>query len=83
MSKFYRVKPDVVQAVQYNGKNEAEVFELIGEGNGFYNHSNGLWIFLKDKQKRVDVHDYVVRTSSGDLKLFEPKDFNIEYESVL
>ncbi len=82
MAKFYRIKPDVAQVVQYNGTNANEVFDLIGEQSGFYNKSNGLWMYRNYGQTKVDVNDYIVRTSLGDVKVYDPVEFNKMYEAL-
>ncbi len=72
-----------VQAVQFNGENANEILDLIGKGNAFYNRSNGLWIFLSYGQKKVHIDDYVVLSEDKTIRMYDPVEFNKEFELVL
>jgi hypothetical protein len=71
-----------VQAVQFNGENANEILDLIGKGNAFYNRSNGLWVFLPHAQKKVHVNDYVVLSEDKTIRMYDPIDFDKEFEPV-
>ena len=71
-----------LQAIQFNGQNADEILDFIGRDNAFHNRSNGLWVFLPHGHKRVHVDDYVLLTEDGSIKIYDPVEFNKDFEPV-
>ncbi len=69
-----------VQAIQFNGENINEILDLIGKTSAFYNRSNGLWVFLPTSQKKVHINDYVVFSEDKTIRMYDPIDFDKEFE---
>lgn len=96
MTKKYRKKPVVIEAVQWNGDNELELKEFVGENliidliREPLITENGIipkWVELKIKtlEGTMDVSngDYVIKGIKGEFYPCKPDIFESSYEEVL
>lgn len=72
-----------LQAIQFNGQNADEILDFIGRDNAFHNRSNGLWVFLPHGHKKVHINDYVALSEDKTIRMYDPVEFNKEFELVL
>lgn len=91
MVKFYRIKPEVVQAVQWTGDNidELSQFTTIGDSTPlvfkYYTPDGEELRLLKDNYNDstlISEGYYVVKDTSGNFNVFSPELFKKTYESV-
>lgn len=79
----YKEKPVVVEAVQYNGHNIDTIWEAFGttaiHGR---DENNPDWLIVATPfgDRNVHVGDWIIKTSKGDLKVLDPKNFDARYE---
>jgi hypothetical protein len=66
--RFYKKKPDTIQAIKYNGSNIKDIRKFMGED--------------KDSFIYVNEDEYVVRFTNGDFEIFSEKAFKESFESV-
>ena len=88
MRKF-RQKPVVVEAVQFVGENEPEIWDFLGdsyhsssdfgtsEGN-----STSITIKTPEGEKDVDMGDWIIKGVGGDVYPCKPDIFEQTYELV-
>jgi len=91
MVGFYRIKPEVVQAVQWTGDNMDELsqFTTIGDSTPLvfkYYTPDGeeLHLFKNNYNDSTLVSEgyYVVKDTNGNFNVFSPEMFKRNYESV-
>ena len=92
---FYKKKPVVIQAIQWRGDNQQELFHFLGhkedmnyfdpQGNhNFYiNSSNELVIKTLEGDIRGAVNDYIIRGVKGEFYPCKPDIFHETYETVV
>jgi hypothetical protein len=83
MPKSYRKKPVVVEAVQWDGKNQ---FEITSFCKSCYFTSYGtvkdLFIDTLEGDMKVAIGDYIIKGVEGEFYPCKPKIFKLTYEIV-
>ena len=90
MVAFYRIKPEVVQAVQWTGDNmdELSMFTTVkGIPKVFMNYvseAKELRLITADSKYSILISegDYVIKDTSGEFTVLNPEIFKKTYESV-
>ena len=91
MVAFYRIKPEVVQAVQWTGDNMDELTQFTSRADGIpavfkYFNPNGeeLRLFKENYKDSTLVSEgyYIVKDTSGNFSVFSPELFKKKYEAV-
>ena len=92
MTHKYRKKPVEIEAIQWKGDNQEEVFAFLGytgetdlaisTPHFFYNPSNGLWILTLEGQMRASKHDYIIKEVKGEYYPCKPDIFEMTYDEV-
>lgn len=78
----YRIKPLVIDAIQWTGDNYAEVFEFT-EGNAYPTKSHSDTLALSpDGEVKVEKGNYIIRNREGNYVLCDEDIFNMIYEPV-
>lgn len=88
----YRKKPVEIEAVQWKGNNQEEVFAFLGYHGDvtiaistptfFYNPSNGLWLLTLEGQLRASKNDYIIKGVKGEFYACKPDIFLMTYDKV-
>jgi len=63
---FYRKKPDVIQAVQYNGDNVKEILDFVGTDNFMFPFKT----------------DFIVKHTDGKFEVYTKEIFTHFYEKL-
>jgi hypothetical protein len=83
MPKSYRKKPVVVEAVQWDGKNQ---FEIMSFCKNCYFTSYGavkdLFIDTLEGDMQAAIGDYIIKGVAGEFYPCKPKIFELTYEIV-
>ena len=83
MPKSYRKKPVVIEAVQWDGKNQ---FEIMNFCKSCYFTSYGtvkyLFIDTLEGDMQATVGDYIIKGVEGEFYPCKPKIFELKYEIV-
>lgn len=84
---YYRRKPVIVQAIQYDGTNATEILDWIetcwpGMAPAFIDRTGKLFLETGEGDRRVDADDFVVRDTRGAFFSVKPAIFAATYESV-
>jgi hypothetical protein len=83
MPKSYRKKPVVIEAVQWDGKNQ---FEIMNFCKSCYFTSYGtvkdLFIDTLEGDMQATVGDYIIKGVEGEFYPCKPKIFELTYEIV-
>jgi hypothetical protein len=79
----FRKKPVVIEAVQFNGKNDLEVSAFVGE-NGYDPTENGpSWVIRTlEGEMRADPGDWIIKGVQGEFYPCKPDIFEATYEAV-
>lgn len=77
---LYRKKPVIVEAVQWNGRNEMEIARFIG-GN-LEMDDDGLLIHTLEGTMKASVGDYVIKGVNGEFYPCKPGIFEKTYVPV-
>lgn len=79
----FRKKAVVIEAVQFNGKNDLEVAAFVGE-NGFDLDEQGpSWVIRTlEGEMRADPGDWIIRGVKGEFYPCKPDIFAATYEAV-
>lgn len=90
----YRMKPIVIEAIQWNGDNLQEVMEFIGSEfkydeniNYFTSKFNycstlGLQLYALGGLMSVSINDYIIKGIKGEFYPCKPDIFQVTYEVV-
>jgi len=70
----YRVKPDIIEAVQWTGDNIEEVKKLIGQ--------NVAIVMVVDNSINIRLFDYVTKNSLKEISVCRPEHFNKVFEKA-
>lgn len=82
MSRF-RKKPVVVEAVQFTGKNDAEIKAFVGNDGFDPEDTRPSWrIRTLEGVMRADVGDWIIRGVKGEFYPCKPDIFEATYEPV-
>jgi hypothetical protein len=83
MPKSYRKKPVVIQAVQWDGKNQ---FEVMNFCKSCYFTSHGvvkdLYIDTLEGDMKASVNDYIIKGVEGEFYACKPNIFELTYENA-
>lgn len=82
MVKKYRKKPTVIEAIQYNGKNTADIHEFCGEDVREPVGKDYMEIATLEGIMRVSPGDYVIKGVQGEFYPCKPDIFKATYEEV-
>ena len=77
---FYRKKPVIIEAIQFNGENlnEMEAFVPVGR----YGDDGTFYIVTLEGERHVSVGDYVIKGVKGEFYPCKPDIFMMTYEPV-
>lgn len=92
----YRKKPTIIDAVQWDGNNQREMFEFLGgsevefmkaQGKNFYiSHSRiegGLVIITLEGDMNASIGDWIIKGIQGEYYPCKPDIFKETYEEVM
>ena len=95
MIKKYKIKPVVVEAIQFTGDNHSEVFKMCGKSVHYHEMlDNSPFIRLRKKpteESGLDVKtttevayvgDFIVKGVNGAVSFWKPDEFQRTYEEV-
>ena len=81
--KKYKVRPLVVEAMQYLGpENKDKVIEFLGYDPLYLRKGVELWMNTVDGPTRAKVSDWVVKESDGSYLPYNEEMFNTLYEEL-
>lgn len=81
----YRKKPVVIEAIQYDGRNSADIHELAREGGRKVYEPVGadyLEIVTLEGTMKANIGDFIIRGVEGELYPCKPDIFRATYEKV-
>lgn len=83
----YRKKPVVIEAIQWNGKNYAEIREFCGthpQGHGhcWYSVDDKEYVSTLEGEMRASIGDYIIKGVNGEFYPRKPDIFEKTYEEV-
>lgn len=76
----YRKKPVIIEAVQWNGRNEIDISNFIGGNLEMGDES--LFIQTLEGKMETSVGDYIIKGVHGEFYPCKPDIFEETYESV-
>jgi hypothetical protein len=86
MSKKYQKKPIVVEAIQYDGKNSADIFEFCGRPYDRYVREpvgkNYLEIITLEGVMKAQPGDYIIKGINGEFYPCKPDIFEKTYDEI-
>ena len=77
----YRKKPVVIEALQYDGYNQKEIY-AFARGYVFIKSSEQLVINTLEGEMLVSINDYVIKGVNGEFYPCKPDIFDKSYEVV-
>ena len=80
MSKKYRKKPVVIEAIQWVGNNLSEIDNFIGRT--VYNKETTLVIHTLEGDMEASIGDYIIKGVNGEFYPCKPDIFDKTYEEV-
>jgi hypothetical protein len=82
--RSYRKKPVVIEAVQWDGQNRAELVEFVGESLDEA-WSVGGYCFINTLEGRMNAYvgDWIVKGVKGEFYPVKPEIFEETYERVI
>ena len=80
MSKKYRKKPVVIEAIQWTGKNLPEIDNFIGKIVD--NKETTLVIHTLEGDMEASIGDYIIKGINGEFYPCKPDIFDKTYEEV-
>ena len=81
MMKQYRKKPIIVEAIQYDGTNQKEIY-VFAKGYAFIKPSGQLVIHTLEGEMLVSISDYVIKGVNGEFYPCKPDIFNKSYDEI-
>ena len=86
MPKKYRKKPVVIEAIQWDGKNDREIMAFYGGGlctrESFFEEEKFLEIPTLEGVLQASVGDYIIKGVQGEFYPCKPDIFEVTYEKV-
>lgn len=82
MVNRYRKKPVEVEAVVWNGNNEQEIVQFVGEAFSRRDRYRGLYIKTLEGTMRVSTGDYIIKGIQGEFCVCKPDAFKETYEEA-
>ena len=77
----YRKKPVVIEALQYDGCNQKEIYAFVA-GYAFIKSSEQLVINTLEGEMLVSINDYVIKGVNGEFYPCKPHIFKETYEEI-
>jgi hypothetical protein len=78
----YRKKPVVIEAIQFTGKNDAEIMEFCPVARDPVDYKPNLIILTLEGEMLVSVGDWVIKGVAGEFYPCKPYVFEETYEPV-
>lgn len=78
----YRKRPVVVEAIQFDGKNSAEILDFVGERATYIQGDNSVHIWTLEGVHKADVGDFIIKGVAGEFYPCKPDIFEKTYEPV-
>lgn len=78
---FFRNKPVVIQAIQWNGNNDVEVMDFMGR-KSLAKERGKLVISTLEGEMQVSKMDWIIRGNQEELYPCDPDIFEETYEQV-
>lgn len=91
----YRKKPVIIEAMQWNGNNEIQIMDFVGQKlrvsrpPSQYEHDHDLTddiinIFIPtlEGEMRADRNDYIIKGVKGEFYPCKPDIFHLTYEKI-
>lgn len=82
MSKKYRKKPVVIEAIQWNGKNAFEIWDYYEDICVYLKDKDTLLIRTLEGDHIASVCDYIIKGIKGEFYPCKPDIFEQTYEEV-
>ena len=79
MVKRYNAKPYEIEAIQWNGKNEKEVLEFVGNKH-YISFDGDLYLITFQGKMKARIGDYIIKCLQGDFYSCEPDVFAERFE---
>lgn len=80
---FYRLKPPVVEAIQWDGTNITELQQLIAPtGDPLIVEHSTFNAPTPDGDQVVAIGDWVVKSAKGDIYVMSDEEFNEKFEAI-
>ena len=83
MTRLYRKRPVVVEALQWTGDNLVEMMLFVGDDNAAYTERGGLVIHTLEGDHQATVGDYIIEGVQGEFYPCKPDIFEATYEEVM
>ena len=80
MVKKYRKKPVIIEAIQWNGKNLAEIDNFVG--GSLKMEGSSLVIHTLEGDMGASINDYIIKGVNGEFYPCKPDIFDKTYESA-
>ena len=81
MVKTYRKKPVEIQALQWTGENQGELYQFV-PGHLRIEEPDGLYIVTLEGNHKVTIGDFIIRGVKGEFYPCKPDIFEMTYEEV-
>ena len=78
MVKKYRKKPVIIEAIQWNGKNLAEIDNFVG--GSLKMEGSSLVIHTLEGDMEASINDYIIKGVNGEFYPCRPDIFDKTYE---
>lgn len=79
MPRYYRKKPVVIEAIQWNGENLQEILKWVGD-KAYY--SDGLYIKTLEGDLKASIGDFIIKGIKGEFYPCKPDIFEKTYEPI-
>jgi hypothetical protein len=77
----YIKKPVVIEAIQWNGSNNEEIQEFVGEHCEFL-HNEFLFIFTLEGNMRASISDFIIKGINDEFYPCKPDIFKLTYSKA-
>ena len=79
MIKRYRKKPIIIEAIQYDGMNQKEIYAFT-KGYAFIKSTGQIAIHTLEGEMLVSILDYIIKGVNGEFYPCKPDIFEKSYE---